>query len=198
MIKLNWLLVSIVLALAAVAFAQTTYTIVSEGTEARFLINEVLLGNDKQVVGVTSLVTGEISFDPANPQAASVGIISINAADITTDDNRRNNQIRGRILQTEAFPEISFEPTSITGLPQSAAPGDRFDVQITGLLSIAGTSLEKTFDVSVILGSESELSGQGSTMITHKEFNLSIPRVPLVASVEDEVRLELDFRAIAE
>lgn len=192
------IVLTLLLILAFLTSAQTTYQLVPEGTEARFLLNEVLLGNDTQVVGVTSLVTGEISFDLADPQAASVGIILIDAADITTDDNRRNNQIRRRILQTDDHPTISFEATNIVGLPEGVTVGDSFEVQMTGLLTISGTSLEKRFDVTVTVLSDTELSGQAAAIITHEEFNLSIPRVPIVASVEDEVRLELDFRATAQ
>jgi len=195
--KIIWFVFSFLL-IITVATAQNSYSLDPENSEARFLLNEVLLGKDKQVVGDTSQVTGDISFDLANPQATTVSVITINAADITTDDNRRNNQIRGRILQTEDFPDITFAPSSITGLPESVVVGDSFDVQMTGMLTIAGSSLEKTFDVSVKVLSEAELSGQGSTVITHKEFNLNIPRVPIVASVEDDVRLELDFRALAQ
>ncbi len=180
------------------AGAQTTYTL-SEGSEARFYINEVLLGNDKTVEGITTGVTGEIQFDLANPAAATVGTITINARDLSTDDNRRNGQIQNRILEAskDEFQYITFEPTSITGLPESAAVGDTFNVQMTGNLTIHGMTLEKTFDVAVTVASETELTGLGNATITHQEYELSIPKVPLVASVEDDVRLELAFNAVA-
>jgi polyisoprenoid-binding protein YceI len=178
--------------------AQTTYTL-SEGSQARFYISEVLLGNDKTVEGVTSDVTGDIQFDLASPSTATVGTITINARDLTTDDNRRNGQIQNRILEAskDEFQYITFEPTSITGLPETAAIGDTFNVQMIGNLTIHGMTLEKTFDVAVTVASESQLTGLGSTTITHQEYELSIPRVPLVASVEDEVRLEIEFNAVA-
>lgn len=178
--------------------AQTTYTL-SEGSEARFYINEVLLGNDKTVEGITPDVTGDIQFDLASPSTATVGTIQINARTLTTDDNRRNGQIQNRILESvkDEYQYITFEPTSITGLPETAAVGDTFNVQMTGNLTIHGMTLEKTFDVAVTVASEAQLTGLGSTTITHQEYGLSIPRVPLVASVEDEVKLEIEFNAVA-
>jgi polyisoprenoid-binding protein YceI len=178
--------------------AQTTYTL-SEGSQARFYINEVLLGNDKTVEGVTSDVTGDIQFDLASPSTATVGTITINARDLTTDDNRRNGQIQNRILEAskDEFQYITFEPTSIAGLPETATVGDTFNVQMIGNLTIHGMTLEKTFDVAVTVASETQLTGLGSTTITHQEFELSIPRVPLVASVGDEVKLEIEFNAVA-
>jgi polyisoprenoid-binding protein YceI len=190
----------LIFAVLVVAFAQaqTTYTL-SEGSEARFYIDEVLFGSDKTVEGITPDVAGEIQFDMANPAAATVSTITINARTLVTDDNRRNGQIQNRILQSaeDQYQYITFEPTSISGLPETVAVGDTFNVQMTGNLTIRGTTLEKTFDVAVTVVSETELTGLGTTTITHQEFDLSIPSVPIVASVEDEVRLELAFNAVA-
>jgi polyisoprenoid-binding protein YceI len=181
-----------------VASAQTTYTL-SEGSEARFYIEEVLFGSDKTVEGITPDVTGEIQFDLASPSTATVGTITINARTLSTDDNRRNGQIQNRILQSaeDEFQYITFEPISISGLPETVAVGDTFNVQMTGNLMIRGMTLEKTFDVAVTVASEGQLTGLGSTTITHQEYELSIPSVPVVASVEDEVRLEIEFSAVA-
>jgi hypothetical protein len=46
--------------------------------------------------------------------------------------------------------------------------------------------------------SETELQGLGSATILHTDYELSIPRVPMVASVEDEVKLEIAFTAFAQ
>lgn len=177
-------------------FAQT-YSL-SEGSEARFYIDEVLLGNDKTVVGVTPKVTGEVWFDLANPQDAHVGVLSIDARDLTTDDNRRNRQIQNRILNAgeDAFQYITFEPISIAGLPGSAAVGDTFEVQITGNLTIKEVTREEVFTVNISVD-DGALQGLGSSIIKYADYNLRIPSVPIVASVSDEVTLELEFVATA-
>lgn len=191
-------LVVAVILILGIASAQTTYTL-SEGSEARFYLDEVLFGSDKTVEGITSDVTGEIQFDLASPATATVGTITINARELKTDDNRRDGQIQNRVLQSaeDEYQYITFEPTSITGLPETAAVGDTFNVQMTGNLTIRGVTLEKTFDVAVTVASETNLTGLGTTTVTHQEFELSIPSVPIVASVEDEVRLEIEFNAVA-
>ena len=186
----------LVIGFAATAFAQS-YTL-GEGTEARFYLDEVLLGSDKTVIGVTPLVTGEFSFDLSDPQTAELGPITIDARDLTTDDNRRDRQIRNRVLASseDAFQFITFEPTAIEGLPETAAVGDTFEVQIAGNLTIKDVTREEVFTVNLIVA-ENELQGLGSTIIRHADYGLTIPRVPIVASVADEVKLELDFTATA-
>ncbi len=186
------LILGLILVFGSLGFAQFKLT---DASEARFYINEVLLGKDKQVIGVTSLVTGEVNFDLANPQATTVGTISIDASDLSTDDSRRNSQIRNRILQTSQFQFITFSPTEITGIPETVAVGDSFDVEITGDLTIKETTQSATFSTNVTVVSETELSGLGSTTIEYADYGINIPKVPLVARVDQEVKLELLFVA---
>jgi polyisoprenoid-binding protein YceI len=186
------------LMLLPIALGQRTF-VLSDGSEARFYIDEILLGNEKTVVGTTSRVTGEVVFDLTNPPAATLSVITIDARDLTTDDSRRNNQIQTRILRSsqEAYRYITFAAHTIGGLPERAQVGDTFTLEITGDLTIAGTTRAVTFTVDVTVVTEDELQGVGTAIVRHADFNLTIPRVPLVARVDDEVRLELVFVAKA-
>jgi polyisoprenoid-binding protein YceI len=186
--------VATILLLLAVS-VQAQNFILSEGTIARFFIDEVLFGRDTTVEGVTPLVTGEVTFDLTNPQAAQVSVISIDARDFTTDDNQRNNQVRGRILRANQDDTrfITFEPMTLNGLPEQVAVGDTFTFEITGNLTIAGLTREETFTTTVTVMDEDRLEGSASTIVRHADYNLSIPSVPFVARVEDEVILEIVF-----
>lgn len=176
-----------------------THSIDTAQSEASFEIDEVLLGNDKTVVGISSLIEGKLSFDMNDPQAAQVGMIKIDARDFTTDDNRRTGAIQNRILNTKTDGNefITFEPTSIEGLPENVAVGDSLNLNITGNLMISGTTLESVFAVKLTIASETELQGQASATILHKDFGLSIPKVPLVAKVNEDVLLSFNFVATA-
>jgi len=173
-----------------------THTI-SEQSQASFSIFEVLLGNDKTVVGTSSLVTGDLSFDINNPQAAQIGSIIIDARGFETDDRRRNGAIQRRVLNTSQTGNefIIFETKAIEGMPESVAVGDSFEIMITGDLTIVGTTLEQVFTVNVTVNSESELEGVGTTTMLYKSYGLTIPKVPVVASVADDLTLEIAFVA---
>lgn len=187
------LLVSLLLLSSANA---QTFTL-QDSSEARFYIDEVLLGNDKTVVGVTNDVTGTVTFDASNPQAAEVSTITIDATTLSTDDNRRNNQIQQRILETsdEANATISFTPTSISGLPESVAVGDSFEVILEGDLNLHGITNTVSFPTTVTYSSEGELTGIGQTTILLEDYAITIPSVPIVANTGDTVILELEFVA---
>ncbi|MEM7126151.1 MAG: YceI family protein [Chloroflexota bacterium] len=174
-----------------------TFQIVADRSEARFIIQEVLLGNDKTVVGATSQVTGEITVVPSNPSASQIGIITINARDFKTDSSRRNRAIQRQVLLTakNEYQFITFEPLTIESLPQSIGIGDTFSFSVTGELSVLDTIRSETFEINVTVISEQELTGLASTTILYADYGITVPKVPIVASVEDEVQLELEFIA---
>lgn len=174
-----------------------TFAIVSERSEVRFVIDEVLRGSPKTVIGANNQVTGQVNVDAANPASTEIGAIQINAATFVTDDNMRNGAIRRFILQTGQFPTIDFTPTATTGLPSSAAIGDSFDFQVTGDLTILDRTNPVTFDLTATVVSENEIEISGGAAINRADFNLNIPSVPFVANVGESLAIELDLVAVA-
>jgi polyisoprenoid-binding protein YceI len=175
-----------------------TFSIDQSASEARFFVNEVLVGIPTEVKGVTSLISGTVTVDPANPAASQTGPISVDASDLKTDRNLRNRAIRRFILETGNYQYITFTPTAVSGLPDQAAPGDTFAFQVTGDLQIKDVTQPVTFDVEVTADSAAQISGLAKATVKRSDFNLTIPSAPGVADVTDEVRLELAFTAVAE
>jgi len=172
----------------------------TEGTEARFYIDEILMGQDKTVVGVTPLVEGQITVDPTNPTSAQVSPIRIDARALTTDSDRRNGAIQRFVLQSnqDAYRYITFTPTAVEGLPATVTIGQPFQFTVTGDLTIRSVTRSESFPVTVTANSENELVGSGAITILRDDYQLSIPSVPSVAWVADEVKLEIAFTATAQ
>ena len=179
---------------AAEAKEPIIFEIQQEGSQARYVIDEVLRGVPTTVVGSTNQVAGQIAVDPAN-RIAQVGTILINARTFVTDESRRDNAVQNRILLTDQYEYITFAPTAIAGLPDSASVGESYTLQVTGDLTIRDVTRPVTFDVTVTALSESQLEGSARATIRYADWGISIPQVPFVASVSDEVQLELDFVA---
>jgi polyisoprenoid-binding protein YceI len=182
---------------SAVSAAPTVFEIDADQSEARFVIDEVLNGSPKTVIGATDQVAGQLAVSPMQPSDAQVGTILINARTLATDDSQRNRALANFILGTNDYEYISFTPTAIVGLPTSAVLGQPYDVDITGQLTIKDVAREATFDATVTPVSATELSGSATTTIRYGDWNISIPSVPFVAGVSDQARLELDFVATA-
>lgn len=182
----------------AAATGPLTFVIDATRSEVRFVIDEVLRGQPTTVTGVNNDVSGEVLVDPANPAATQIGVLTIGAGTFATDNNQRNGAIRRFILQSADHPTITFVPTQVSGMPDAVAVGDTLNFQVTGDLTIRDVTNPVTFDLSAVVLSASELQLSGSTQILREDYSISIPRVPFVASVEEEVILELDLVVIAE
>jgi len=172
------------------------FQIVPTESSVRFIIDEILNGSPKTVIGETDQVAGQIEVNFAEPAASRVGQIQVNARTLTTDSNFRNRAINNAILQTGSYEFITFNPNSLSGLPASATVGDTFTFQVTGDLTIRDITQMVTFEVEITVVSESRLSGKASATIQRADYKLVIPEVPSVAGVDEAVKLEIDFTAV--
>ena len=173
------------------------YEIQPADSQASFTIDEVLRGSPKTVVGRTDQVSGQIAFDSSDPSSSQVGTILIDARTLATDDSSRNRVLNNQILSTDQYEYISFTTAQISGLPQTVTPGQPFTFQISGDLTIRGATRPATFDVTVIPAADGTLSGTATTTIQYADWGISIPSVPFVASVGNQVVLQLNFAATA-
>ena len=187
-------------ATAVEAGGEIVFRIVPDQSEARFLIEEILAGSAKTVVGVTSAVSGEIRGAFGSPQAVAVGPIQVDLSTLATDNAFRNRAIRDAILQTgiDANRFAVFQPTGIEGLPAEVALGTAYVLSLSGDLTIHGVTRPVNFTAVVMPVSETRLEGTASVSLPYSDFDIRILRLPReVASVGDVVTLEIDFVAVA-
>ena len=172
-----------------------TFTIDSSSSTATFTISEVLRGSPKTVEGTTDQVAGQASVDLSDPSAMEIGTIKIDARTFATDENQRNNSLRRFILQTDQYEFIEFTPTNVEGLPASIDVGSEFRFTVTGDMTVKDSTNQVTFDVVATLVSDGRIEGTATANITRSEFGVTIPSVPFVANVSDDIGLQLDFVA---
>jgi polyisoprenoid-binding protein YceI len=175
----------------------THFQLDAELSEARFYIGEILRGEPFTVIGVTNQVNGELTVDLDNPAQTKIGEIMVDASTLVTDNNMRNRAIYNFVLNTSLFQYVHFNPTALHGLPEEISVGQTVEFQIEGELTIRDVTQTVLFDAVVDLVSEQEIRGQASTVIERGDFNLTIPSVPQVAAVDEELRLEIEFVAAA-
>lgn len=173
------------------------FEIVPAESQARFLIDEVLRGSPITVVGATDQVAGQLALSPTDLSSAQVGIIQVNARTLATDNDFRNRAIKNRILLTDNHEFVTFTPTEVLGLPATGSEGETYSFQIVGDLTVTDVTRPVTFDVVATAASETRIEGTASTAFLYTDFGLFIPDAPAVDTVDDEVRLELEFVAEA-
>jgi polyisoprenoid-binding protein YceI len=179
--------------------AGTVFSIVSEESQVSFTLEEDLRGTRTTVVGTTSEVAGDIFVNFENPQASEVGVITINARSLETDNAMRNGQIRSNILRSsrDEYEFITFTPTAINGLPETVSVGESYDVEIVGDLQILDASNPVTFAATITIESETRLSGTATVEISYGDWGIPVPSAPAVANVTPETTLTINFVAVS-
>ncbi len=166
--------------------------VLSEESRAIFTIDEELRGQPKTVVGISTIVLGELLVDPDDASSVQVGTILVNARDFATDASNRDRAIGGPILDADNFEFITFTPTSIDDFDTT---GSEVTFTITGDLTIREVSNEVTFAVSATMNADGTISGVAQSTVDRTDWGLNIPSAPGVANVSETVNLTLEFEA---
>ena len=175
------------------ATQSATAFVLGEGTAARYKVEEVLASQGfKVATGETSEVVGRIVFDADGAIFADESSIVIQAGTLKTDNDRRDRYVREQTLQTANYPEIIFRPTSAEGLPSPLSEaGGEVEFTLSGDLTIRDQTRPVTWDVTAEFGDS--ITGLAVIDINFEQFGMDKPRVAVVVSVGDTIRLELDF-----
>ncbi len=176
--------------------AEHIYRISQEDSQVSFEIDEVLRGEDFTVVGTTNQVAGDVVVSSEDLTNITFGPVRVNARTLKTDSTQRDGAIARAILQseTDANEFITFEATNVTPGATTVTETETA-VDITGNLTISGTTQEVTFEGILQKSSDEELIGHAETTVQYQDFNLIIPEVPFVANVDNNVLLTIDFVA---
>lgn len=169
--------------------------VASDATEARFVIGEVLFGNETEVVATNSDVSVDVTVDLDDPGRSVIGPVRISADGFTTDQTRRDGAIRQFVLESGNHPEIVFNPTNLGSVAAALAGGS---TTVSGDLVIKGVSVPVRFSIDVETVSSEEIVAHAHAVVDRTDWGLSIPSVAQVASVENEVRLEIDLVLVPE
>jgi plastocyanin/polyisoprenoid-binding protein YceI len=174
-----------------------TFYIDPQKSEVSFTLDEVLRGEPTVVVGTTDRVDGTFTFDPAQPNAAVFNTIRVNARTLATDSPQRNGAIARLILESEKPSNefITFTPSSVDGIPSTARVGDAFEVSVLGNLKIRDIGRDVTFSGTVTLVSADKIEMDLSTTVTRADYELTIPNIPFVANVSQDVKLRAKLTA---
>jgi polyisoprenoid-binding protein YceI len=183
--------------------AAVRLTVAPAGNTARYRVREQLLNRDlpNDAVGETGGVTGGIALDAQGRIIAAASRFTVDMASMKTDSDRRDNYVRRRVLETEANPTVTLVPTAVRGLPAPlpslASVTTPRSFQLVGDLTVRGVTRPTTWDVTAVYR-DGRVTGTAKTAFTFAEFELTQPKVPVVLSVADTIRLEYDFTLVPE
>lgn len=176
------------------ATGEKVYRISQAQSSVQFSIGEILNGSPFTAVGKTSEVAGDIAV---TRNQITVGEVVVNAKTFKTDNSRRDGAIVRFILKSDqpANEFITFKPTQPIALTAPIVEGKEISTKISGDLTVSGVTKPATFAVK-IKTQAGKLSVTGGTTVKRSDFDLKIPELSFIASVDDEV--EISVSAVAE
>jgi len=175
----------------------TTYKIVPGESQLKYEVGEVFINDNNRfnlASGVTPQVSGEITIDQTAPQNSQIGTITADVSQFKSDSSRRDNFIRGRFLESNQYPNVTFTPTKIEGLPQTYTDGQQITLKISGDLTIHQVTKPAVFDATIKLSGDT-LSGTATTTILMSDFGFGPISLVGMLKTEDQAKVTLTFVA---
>lgn len=173
------------------------FVVAPMGNEVRYRIREQLVSVDlpNDAIGRTSEITGGIALTTSGGIVPSESKFVASVGSLKSDRDRRDGFVRGNVLVTDQYPTVEFSPTAFRGLPKSVPTSGSHKFDVVGSLTVKGVRRPTTWRVNATAGN-GQVTGTASTAFTFSDFNIEQPRVPIVLSVADTIRLEYDFRLV--
>jgi polyisoprenoid-binding protein YceI len=164
---------------------------------ARYRVRERLVGHDlpNDAVGETKSVTGVIAFDSSGNVVRQESKFVVDAGTFVSDQNRRDGFVRGRLLDARQYPSVVLVPTSVRGVALPLPASGARAIEMTGDLTVRGVTRPTTWKGTVNF-KDGRIAGSAATEFTFDDFQIEQPRVPVLLSVADTIRLEIDFNLI--
>src|SRR5687767_9383677 len=179
------------------AAATVRLVVAPEGNEARYRVKEQLAGFElsNDAVGKTTAVTGAVVFDEKGGIVAAESMFEIDLTTLQSDQSRRDNFLRRNTLATAEHPKAVFVPTAVQGLKFPLPGNGEAKFQLQGNLTLRGVTRPVTWDVTARF-ENGAVTGAALTRFTFAQFEIAKPRLARVLSVDDDIRLEYDFRLV--
>lgn len=195
----RWLLALCVL-FAVPASAQTpvpsgsTRIELAAGSRASYHVREQLarLKFPNDAVGVTDasgflVIRPDGSFSPDSA-------ISVDLRALKSDESRRDAWLRENTLHTDRFPTARFVPKRQQGLAVPLPASGTVKFQLFGDMTMHGVTSELAWNVVATMAADS-MNGTATTRFPFATFNITIPKLFGLISVDDDIRLQIDFKA---
>jgi polyisoprenoid-binding protein YceI len=168
-----------------------TYSVAPGNTEnvVGYRVTEKLAFNiaESDATGRTSDVDGSLTI--AGTKADDVQVTA-NLQTLQSDQDRRDNAIKDRGLETNTFPEATFELTGPIDFGTVPEAGETVTATATGDLTLHGVTKSVEIPVEAIWNGGSEIQVKGNLPITFSDYGIEAPSIGGFVEVQDHGEME--------
>ena len=130
----------------------------------------------------TTALSGDVHLDGRS------SVIKIDLQQLSSDQSRRDQYVRRRMFSNNPIAVFTLE--DVRPLPGRFTAGEVVTTQVTGQFKIQGIEVPLIFEI------EARDDGDvifilGRTSFVWADFGMTAPSVPIVLSIEEEVKVEV-------
>lgn len=159
---------------------------VGSGSQAGYRVKEVLFGQDVEAVGRTDQVTGDLTIAGAS---VSEGSFTVDMASVKSDEERRDGQFNGRIMDTATHPTSTFALTRPIELGSVPTVGAQVKAEAAGELTLKGQSKEVVLEVTASRTAADAFEVSGQIPVKFTDYGIANPSFTGI-EVEDDGTVE--------
>jgi polyisoprenoid-binding protein YceI len=177
---------------AGATTADGTWQVSDNGSSfVGYRVNEQLafLSGPNQAVGRTRAVTGTMKVAGGTVEAVR---IEADLTQLTSDEDRRDNAIRQRGLESERFPTATLELAEPIQLGATPAKGEEVRGTGKGRLTVHGVTREVELPVTG-RWSGATIQVVGQLPVKLSDYQIQAPRFGPVVSIEDSAAVDFNL-----
>lgn len=144
---------------------------ISQGSQAGYRVQEVLVGQPTTAVGRTTSVTGSLTISGTTLTATTV---DVDLRTVKSDKSVRDAQFQGRIMNTASYPTATFTLTKPVDLAPIPAAGAQQKYTAQGNLTMHGQTHPASFQLTAER-TDSGLAIAGDVNITFATWGIANP-----------------------
>ncbi|HHU67161.1 YceI family protein [Corynebacterium sp.] len=155
-------------------------------TSVGFTFYELLPSDRRSTSGSTQAVEGWATVEAGTLKA---GEIVVDMAQISTDNERRDINVRNKIFHTNEYPTATFsitEPADLSEVPGNGTPGK---VTLTGEMEIRGETRPLVHEFDVLRDGD-RIIVAGDVLVNRNEYGVESPEF-VAAKIDDTGELNI-------
>jgi polyisoprenoid-binding protein YceI len=156
---------------------------VTPESEFGYRVEEILFGVNTTAAGRSNQITGAMTLEGTTVTEAS---FTVDVGSITSDESRRDNQFRGRIMSVDQFPEATFTLSAPIEFGAVPAAGEQITATATGDLTLHGVTRPVTFDVTAEAGDD-RIGVLGSIPVVFADYGIDNPSTSGITTEDNGV-----------
>jgi polyisoprenoid-binding protein YceI len=164
------------------AGGEQVVTLDTQASAATFMLGATL----HDVHGTLALRSGEIRFDPQTGTAS--GEVLLDATLTETGNAKRDKKMHTKVLESDQYPTIVFEPERIEGELSGSGPSE---LDLQGTVEIHGDRHPLVLHAVVDVSGE-QLTGTTHFVVPYVEWGMKDPSVFLLR-VKKQVEVTIDI-----